>query len=150
MLTVIYLLVLTSLAPGDLLVGAVLGLAVALAVRPPASAASSDRPGGRWRAAPLMALQTARDMIVGTWDTARFCLGFAAAPGLVEIPRGTRDPEDVAIWGVLTGEAPDEVVVHVDDRDVLVTHVLDASDPDAVRARHRRNDERWRRSRGPH
>jgi hypothetical protein len=94
-----------------------------------------------------MASQTAREMVVGTWRTARFCLGGRAADaGLVEIPRDGRGRDDVAIWGLLTGEAPDEVVVHVDDeRDVLITHLVDASDVDGVRARHRRNDERWRR-----
>jgi hypothetical protein len=41
-------------------------------------------------------------------------------------------------------------VVHVDDeRDLLVTHLVDARDPEAVRARHRHNDERWRGT-GPH
>jgi multisubunit Na+/H+ antiporter MnhE subunit len=142
MLTAIYLLLLTSLDPGDVLVGAVLGVAVALAVRPPAG---TGRPLARWHAVVPMAAQTALEMAIGTWRTARFCLGDGSEAGLVEIPRGGRAREDVAIWGLLTGEAPDEVVVHVDaDRDVLVTHLVDARDPEAVRARHRRNDERWR------
>ena len=52
----------------------------------------------------------------------------------------------VALWGVLTGEAPDEVPVDVDEaRDVLIVHLVDASDPDAVRARHQRAYERWQR-----
>jgi multisubunit Na+/H+ antiporter MnhE subunit len=50
-------------------------------------------------------------------------------------------------WGVLTGEAPDEIVVDVDvERDVLIVHLVDARDPDAVRARHRRAYERWQRT----
>ena len=49
----------------------------------------------------------------------------------------------VALWGVLTGEAPDEVVVDVDtERDVLVVHLIDAGDPEAVRARHADTHER--------
>jgi multisubunit Na+/H+ antiporter MnhE subunit len=41
--------------------------------------------------------------------------------------------------GVLTGEAPDEVPVDIDEqRDVLIVHLVDASDPEAVRDRHRR------------
>ena len=45
----------------------------------------------------------------------------------------------MALWGVLTGEAPDEIVVDVDEtRGILVVQVLDASDPDAVRDRHAR------------
>jgi len=47
---------------------------------------------------------------------------------------------------VLTGEAPDEVPVDVDEeRDVLIVHLVDASDPDAVRDRHRRAWERAQR-----
>jgi multisubunit Na+/H+ antiporter MnhE subunit len=38
---------------------------------------------------------------------------------------------------VLTGEAPDEYPVAVDgEREVLVVHVIDARDPEAIRARH--------------
>jgi multicomponent Na+:H+ antiporter subunit E len=65
---------------------------------------------------------------------------------LVEIPQGDRSPDGVALWGVLTGEAPDEIPVDVDDRRrVLIVHLIDASDPAAVRARHARTHERWQR-----
>ena len=57
-----------------------------------------------------------------------------------------RSRHAVALWGVLTGEAPDEVPVDVDEeRDVLIVHLVDASDPDAVRERHRRAYERAQR-----
>lgn len=78
----------------------------------------------------------------GSWRVARFCLGAPAKPGLVRIPRGDRTADNIALWGILTGEAPDEVPVDVDDETLLV-HVLDASDPGAVRERHRRAHERW-------
>jgi hypothetical protein len=53
---------------------------------------------------------------------------------------------NVALWGVLTGEAPDEVPVEVDEaRGVLLVHLVDASDPGAVRARHERASARQRR-----
>jgi hypothetical protein len=56
---------------------------------------------------------------------------------LVEIPRGDRSRHGVALWGVLTGEAPDEYPVAVDDeRDVLIVHNVDASDPGSILARH--------------
>jgi multisubunit Na+/H+ antiporter MnhE subunit len=143
-LTAVYLLVLTSAAPGDVLVGALLGLAVALALgprgRPPATA-----PGpARVLAATGMLAETALEIVRGSWRTARFCLGGRADPGLVEIPRGDRSPGNVAMWGVLTGEAPDEYPVAV-EHDVLIVHVLDARDPEAVRARHARAFERRQR-----
>ena len=57
-----------------------------------------------------------------------------------------RSQRGVALWGVLTGEAPDEVTVDIDEeRDVLIVHLVDASDPDAVRDRHRRTYERDQR-----
>jgi multisubunit Na+/H+ antiporter MnhE subunit len=143
-LTGIYLLVLTSVSLGDVLVGGALGVAVAFALRP-ARWREGRRMGALFPAVVALAAHTAVEMLRGSWRTARFCVGAPAAPGLVEIPRGPRTDAEVAIWGVATGEAPDEFPVDVDEaRDVLLVHVLDASDPDAVRARHARALERWR------
>lgn len=146
-LTAVYLLVLTSLAPGDILVGAALGVTLAAALRGGRHARPRRAPSlGALRAAATVGAQTAAEMVRGSWRVVRLCLGAPCAPGLVEIPRGDRTRTEVAVWGVLTGEAPDEVVVDVDEeRDVLVVHLVDASDPDAVRERHRRNHERTRR-----
>jgi multisubunit Na+/H+ antiporter MnhE subunit len=143
-LAAIYLLVISSVAPGDVLIAILLGLAVAAAVRPRARAGAAAPLPVRARAATGMVLSTAAEVIRGTWRTARFCLGAPATPGFVEIPRGDRSASRVALWGVLTGEAPDEYPVDVDDEHgVLIVHLLDCTDPDAVRARHARADERW-------
>ncbi len=137
----VYLLVLTSLDPGDLLIAGLLGLAVAAGLRPSEAA----RLGARLPAAAAVLWRTAVEMAVGSWRTAAFCLGRPGAPGLVEIPAGDRSRVELALWGVLTGEAPDELVVDVDEeRGVLVVHLVDASDPDAVRARHASTHDRWR------
>lgn len=145
----IYLLVMTSLDPGDILVGSALGLGVAVALRPHGM---HRAPPGRvtpieWVGAFAgMVTETAREMVVGSWRVVRFCLDSSATPGFVEIPRGGRSRHSVALWGVLTGEAPDEVPVDVDEaRDVLIVHLVDATDPEAVRARHQRAYERWQR-----
>jgi multisubunit Na+/H+ antiporter MnhE subunit len=143
----IYLLVLTSVQPGDVLVGLVLGhvLAVALRPRPAGGRPATRRLGGLVALGPVL-VGTAVEMARGSWRTARFCLGRGGRPGFVEIPRGGRSPQGVALWGVLTGEAPDEVPVDVDEeRDVLIVHLVDASDPHAVRDRHRRAYERAHR-----
>lgn len=145
----IYLLVMTSLDPGDGLIGAALGLTIAMALRPHRMDRSSSN-----RVAPVewlgafagMLIETAREMVVGSWRVVRFCLGGQASPGFVEIPRNGRSRQSVALWGILTGEAPDEVPVDVDEaRDVLIVHLVDVSDPDAVRTRHQRAYERWQR-----
>lgn len=143
----IYLLVISSIAVGDVVVGVVLGLAVAVGLgRRGASHPGTPPLAQRARAAAGMMLMTGAEVVRGTWRTVRFCLGEPGRPGFVEIPRGDRSAGRVALWGVLTGEAPDEYPVDVDEeRDVLVVHLLDASDPEAVRARHARADERWYR-----
>jgi multisubunit Na+/H+ antiporter MnhE subunit len=88
---------------------------------------------------------TAVEMVRGSWRVVRFCLGARSTPGLVEIPRSGRSRMQVGLWGVLTGEAPDEVPVDVDETwDVLIVHLIDSDDPEAVRARHARSHQRGR------
>ena len=140
----VYLLVLTSTAPGDVLVGALLATAIVGATGP------HGRPAAGWRrwatAVTTTVLTTASEIVLGTVRAVRFCLGWAAAPGFVEIPRAERSRRSVALWGVLTGEAPDEYPVDVDEeRGILLVHVLDARDPDAIRARHARAEAGWLR-----
>jgi multisubunit Na+/H+ antiporter MnhE subunit len=137
----IYLLVLTSTKPGDALFGLLLGVVLAVALRPRAAGARGTRvPAlGVVLALGSVLATTAAEMVRGSVRTARFCLGRGGRPGFVEIPRDGRSRHAVALWGVLTGEAPDEVPVDVDEeRDVLIVHLIDAGDPDAVRERHRR------------
>ena len=136
----IYLLVLTSADPGDGLVGLVLGVVLALVLRPRLAGrrAATPRLAGLVALGPVL-VTTAVEMARGSWRTARFCLGRGGSPGFVEIPRAGRPRHGVALWGLLTGEAPDEVPVDIDEeRDVLIVHLVDASDPDAIRDRHRR------------
>jgi multisubunit Na+/H+ antiporter MnhE subunit len=146
-LTAIYLLVLTSLKPGDILVGAALASALVLGGRVARTGTPADGGWIGWsRDVVGMIALTARDMVTGSIRVARFCLGGPAAPGFVEVPREGRSEDAVALWGLLTGEAPDEYPVAIDPgRDVLIVHVLDAHDPDAVRERHRKMHERWQR-----
>jgi multisubunit Na+/H+ antiporter MnhE subunit len=138
-LVAVYLLVLTSAMPGDVLIGALLALPVAIALRPRRPRRPAARTLARvWAAGGLVA-QTASEMVRGSWRVARYCLGGQGSPGLVEIPQGDRSRAGVATWALLTGEAPDELPIEVDEqRGVLIVHLIDASDPDAVRARHQR------------
>ena len=157
-LLAVYLLVLASIDPGDVLIGSLLALAIVAAGRGSGrthgARAQGRADGGRtasgwlrWGVAVAGTLATtAWDVAVGTVRTVRFALGGKANPGFVEIPRAGRSRRAVALWGVLTGEAPDEYPVDVDEpNDVLLVHVLDRSDPEAIRARHARVHERWQR-----
>jgi multisubunit Na+/H+ antiporter MnhE subunit len=146
-LMAIYLLVMTSAKPADAAAGLLLGLVLAVALRPRLPGRRPATPGlaGLLALGPVLG-RTVAEMVVGSWRTARFCLRGDGQPGFVELPRGERSRHAVALWGVLTGEAPDEVPVDVDvERDVLIVHLVDASDPGAVRERHRRAYERGQR-----
>jgi multisubunit Na+/H+ antiporter MnhE subunit len=143
----IYLLVMTSAKPADAAAGLLLGLVLAVALRPRLPGRTPATPGLRALLAlgPVLA-RTVGEMALGSWRTARFCLRGTGQPGFVEIPRGERSRQGVAFWGVLTGEAPDEVPVDVDEeRRVLIVHLVDAGDPEGVRERHRRAYERAQR-----
>ena len=143
----IYLLVMTSLDPWDIAAALLLGLVVAIALRPQGDAQVVTGVTGGPRAVAGALLATAREMVVGTGRVVIFCLRPHAHPtGFVEVPRDGRNRADLAFWGLLTGEAPDEVPVDIDEeRDVLLVHLVDASDPEAVRARHHRAHERMER-----
>jgi multisubunit Na+/H+ antiporter MnhE subunit len=149
-LTVLYLVVLASVQPGDVLVGGVLSAAIAAVAE-----RVRRRPGHRVPplalravAAPLLAGSTVAAIVRGTWHVALYALGRRRIeqPGIVAIPAGHRTPSGVAVWGYLTALSPDEIVVDIDEeRGVLLVHVLDASDPEAIRARHHDAYERRQR-----
>jgi multicomponent Na+:H+ antiporter subunit E len=145
-LAAVYLLVLTSVAPGDVVIA--IGLALTLVLAAGATAARRPRAGwGRWLTGiARMMVATAGEMVIGTVRVMRFCLTGAGQPGFVELPRADRSRHAVALWGVLTGEAPDEYPVVVDDdRHILVVHVIDAGEPRRVRERHAGARERYLR-----
>ena len=148
-LTVVYLLVLTSVQPGDVLVGAALSVAIAAASMWARPGARLGPPiAGRLAAAPALVLGTLVDMVRGTWHVALYVLGGRRleSPGIVAIPRGERTSCGVAVWGYITAISPDEIVVDADDeRGVLLVHVLDARDGSAIRARHEHTYERRQR-----
>jgi multisubunit Na+/H+ antiporter MnhE subunit len=146
-LATVYLLVLTSVAPGDILLGAL--LATTLVVAAGVDGPRRDPTGwARWGLGVVrMIALTGWDIARGTVRVVRFCFADTGRSGLVEIPRGDRSRHGVALWGVLTGESPDEYPVAVDDeRHVLIVHTLDAGDPDATRARHAAARDRYERA----
>ena len=146
-LTAVYLLVLTSVRPGDVLVGAVLSAAIAATFARPA-AATGPSLTRRLAAAPAFVFGTLVDMVRGNWRVALYVLGRRRldSPGIVAIPRGERTSAGVAAWGYITAISPDEIVLEADDeRGVLLVHLLDARDVPAIRARHADTYERRHR-----
>jgi multisubunit Na+/H+ antiporter MnhE subunit len=149
-LTAIYLLALTSLKPGDILVGLVLSTVLVVAGRRIRPLGGPQEVGLWQRLAGLPALVggTLVDLVVSTWRTAVWCVNPRRAPqGLVEIPIPPCAATSAAAWGVRVGITPDTVVVELDHAGgVMLLHVIDARDPDAVRAeQHRSYELRQRR-----
>jgi multisubunit Na+/H+ antiporter MnhE subunit len=150
-LTAVYLLALTSLAPGDIVVGVLISalvVAVGRSIRSPVPA-SAPLPGTAWgrRLAGVPALigGTVVDMASEGWTIAGYCLrGRLPAPGFVSVPIPRPAPASSAAWAVRVGLAPASVVVEVDDtRGELLVHVPDARDPEAVRRTQLRSYERY-------
>jgi multisubunit Na+/H+ antiporter MnhE subunit len=96
---------------------------------------------------PALVGGTLVDVAVSTWRTALWCLNpRRTRPGLVTVPIPACGAPSAAAWGVRVGITPDTVVVELDEeRGRMVLHVLDALDPDAVRAEQLRSYERRQR-----
>lgn len=151
LLTLVYALVLDSFHPLDLAAGALIGAAVLAGFRR-FLLASPGLPAGELarrtvRLVPL-ALATVREISVGTWEVALVVLGLRPlrSPGIVVIPFEDRTPTGVSVTAMIATLSPGEFLVEIDwERREILMHVIDASDPDAVRAHHRRFYRRYQR-----
>lgn len=139
-LTAVYALALGSLKPLDLLTGAAVGALAVFVLRVAPDPPRAGELAGRVAGAPLFAAAVAADVLKGTGAVAALSLGLRAPPaGIVAIPfeERTRTGVAVAAWALTL--SPGEVLVDIDwDRGQMLVHTIDASDPEAVRERHRR------------
>lgn len=151
-LVAVYLLTLGSLHPLDLALGAVLAVALLHTLRGfrgPAAEGAGGSVLGRMAAFPVFAAAVVADIVRGTVEVSLVVLGRRplVAPGIVEVPIGERTPAGVAVSALATTLSPGAVLMDVDwERRVMILHVLDASDPEAVRAEHQRLYERRQRA----
>ena len=138
LLTGVYLLSLGSVDPLDAAEGLVLATALSLGLR-----VRLERPQGagpslaaRIAAFPLLVGGLLAEVLRGTWDVGLRVLGLrpVECPGIVLVPIGERTEVGVAVTGLLAGLSPGSMLVEVDpQRQAMLFHVIDASDPDAVR-----------------
>lgn len=135
-LTGLYLLVVSSTKVGDVAIGLVIAtLVVALGRRHRESAGSAGSTARRLAGVPALIGGTLVDVVTGSAEVVRCCLRRPPDPGIVRIPTGPTSPASFAAWGIRLGITPNTVVVDVDEeRGEVLVHVLDAHDPDAVRA----------------
>lgn len=143
LLTSVYALALASFDPVDLLVGAILSVVMfATFSGMHAHTRKHVTPGTNpniirrtiaffpWSWAVL------KDVVYGTWQVLVIVLGFRPAKdaGVVSIPIGDRSQTGVAVSGMATTLSPGTVLIDVDwDKEVMIVHAIDASDPDKVR-----------------
>ncbi len=150
-LGLLYVLTLASTDPVDLVMGTGAGAVLLLAL------GTRLRPDGAVNAAPLASRiawfpvfvgAVLVDVLVGTWDVALRVLHLRAVdrPGLIRVPIGERSERGIAVSALATTLSPGSVFIDVDrDRQELLLHVIDASDPDASRARLQRFYDRYQR-----
>ena len=145
----VYLLALASLDPVDALIGIVLGAGLVWGLDGVLFRGGDVRPGELARRAvafvPFAAV-IVWDITRGTWLVALVVLRVRPLerPGIVAVPIGERTRNGVAALALVATLSPGEFLVDLDwERGLMYLHVLDATDPDAVRARHERFYRRW-------
>lgn len=147
----VFMLTLPSADPADLALGTLIGgaLLVALGDRLRLGPSGPRTPFAQrvlWF--PVFAGAIVADIVQGAWDVALRVLHARPLeqPGLVRIPIGERSERGVAVSALATTLSPGTVLVDIDwQRRDLLLHVIDASDPDAVRARLQRFYDRFQR-----
>jgi multisubunit Na+/H+ antiporter MnhE subunit len=149
-LAAVYLLALGSFHPGDLALGLLLAAGLSFGLRGRLERPQGEGPplAARVAAAPLLLAALLAEVTRGTWDVALRVLGLRPLehPGIVAIPIGERSELGVAVTGLLAGLSPGSLLLDVDrERRAMLFHVIDASDPDAVRAQLDRFYQRYQR-----
>jgi multisubunit Na+/H+ antiporter MnhE subunit len=150
-LVAVYVLVLASAAPWDIAIGVLIGVSLLLL-------AQGYVFGGRLRPIPALGrrilaffpfvLMVIWEIIHGTWDVALIVLHLRPLrkPGIIPLPIGDRTPLGIAISSLVVALPPGSFMVDVDyEKDVILIHMIDASDPDAIRARFQEFYRRYQR-----
>jgi multicomponent Na+:H+ antiporter subunit E len=139
LLTATYVLVLASLDPVDVLLGAGVAVGVLLVFHTFLFGGRPSSIGGltaRVVALPRFVWAVLLDITVGTWRVAAVVLGIRPLthPGIVLVPLEDRSEMGTVVSAFAATLAPGEYLVDIDwERRQMLMHVLDASDPDAVR-----------------
>jgi len=150
-LTVVYGLVLGSFHPWDVGIGIFVSGALYFATRGYLFGGRAEidrRLFGRMVAFIPFSLAVIWDITVGTWEVALVTLHIRPLhhPGIVVVPVGERSPVGVATTALVMTLSPGEFLVDVDrEHDAILMHVLDASDPDAVRRKHEEFYQRYQK-----
>lgn len=154
LLTVVFCLALASVEPWNIAIGAMLGTityAIFHGQLPPiAGKPENELPSVASRIVHFVpfAAVTVWQIITGTATVALIVAGLRKLehPGIVAVPIGDRSRFGVMVTGITCTLAPGSILLDVDwDRNVMLIHVIDASDPDRVRADMQETYDRYQR-----
>jgi multicomponent Na+:H+ antiporter subunit E len=153
LLAAVYALTLSSLDSLDLAAGVVLGAAVLLIFRrllfsDEGAPLGAVELAGRLVRFPMFALVVIWEITIGTWRVTQAVTGLRPLrkPGIVAVPIGERTRSGLATTALAITLSPGELLVDIDEqRQLMLIHVLDADDPDAIRARYEHFYERWQK-----
>lgn len=144
----VYLLVLGSFAPTDIVMGLAISGALLYGTRKLTFLEGPASPNLLRRLLYFFPFALAETwiIIVGTWKVALVTLHVSSVecPGIVAIPIGERTPNGVAVSALCSTLSPGTFLVDVDwERKVMLIHAIDASDPEEVRREHQEFYDRW-------
>ncbi len=152
LLTAVYSMTLASLAWEDLALGFGLSAMLLYAFRGvllPSPLPSAVLTLKAIAAFPAFAFIAVIEIVKGSWQVALIVVGLRPLvnPGIVEIPIMERTPTAVGLSGLLWTLSPGSFLVEVKwDERVMLVHVIDASDPETIRAGYVRFYERYQRA----
>jgi multisubunit Na+/H+ antiporter MnhE subunit len=89
------------------------------------------------------------DVVVGTWRVALVILGLRphTDAAIVAVPIEPRSHRGIAVTALITTLAPGSYFIGVDwDRQVMLFHFLEASDPEEIRRMMAHSYERYQRA----
>lgn len=143
LLTIVFCLTLASYDPWDMVIGAILG-SISLAVFHGALPEITGKPKGELPSLPSRIVHfvpfagiTVWEILIGTVRVAAIVAGLRKLehPGIVAVPIGDRSKFGVVVTGITTSLAPGSILLDVDwGRNLMLVHVIDASNPDQIRA----------------
>jgi multisubunit Na+/H+ antiporter MnhE subunit len=150
-LTGIYLLMLISFAPGDIVAGLLVSTVLVLVFRRSLglnTATTGPGPAERLRWLPPFVARSIRDVIVGAVRVALMVLHLRplARRHFIEIPFDDDTPAGVALTTLLTTFSPGSVLIDIDwERRVALYHLLDDAEPDEIQRKYRELYDRYQR-----
>lgn len=143
LLAAVFCLTLASYDLWDMLIGAILG-SIVLALFHDAVPGIPGKSGRELPSLPSRMIHfipfagiTIWEILIGSVRVAAIVIGIRKLehPGIVAVPIGERSKLGVIVTGITTSLAPGSILLDIDwGRNLMLVHVMDASDPDQIRA----------------